>query len=103
VWCQNAGKCASDAEADEATFDRADVSQDICYKDLVAKGKCILWALGAMERHTGTWATYQLGFDTPESFALCEACAWPALGRFAKSIGPDCAEVPPQPEDRFAH
>ena len=28
-----------DVEADEATFDRADVSRDVSYKDSVAKGK----------------------------------------------------------------
>ena len=32
-----------DVEADEATFDRADVTRDVTYKDSVAKGKPILW------------------------------------------------------------
>eukprot|EP00438_Fugacium_kawagutii_P007345 Skav219312 [mRNA] locus=scaffold1152:119024:120103:- [translate_table: standard] len=37
------GKRWVDVEADEATFDRSDVSKDLSYKDAVAKGKCILW------------------------------------------------------------
>lgn len=39
------GNCKSwaDVEADEATFDRTDVTKDLTYKDAVAKGKCILW------------------------------------------------------------
>ena len=32
-----------DVEADEATFDRADVTKDVTYKGAVAKGKCVLW------------------------------------------------------------
>ena len=39
------GDCKSwvDVEADEATFDRIDVTKDLTYKDAVAEGKCILW------------------------------------------------------------
>ena len=37
------GKTWVDVEADEATFDRTDVTKDLTYKDAVKKGKCILW------------------------------------------------------------
>lgn len=37
------GKKWIDVEADEATFDRADATRDVTYKDSVAKGKPILW------------------------------------------------------------
>ena len=30
-------------EADEASFDRTNVTKDLAYKDAVKKGKCILW------------------------------------------------------------
>ena len=37
------GKKRMDVEEDKATFDRADVTRDVTYKDSVAKGKPILW------------------------------------------------------------
>ena len=36
------GKTWVDVEADEATFDHANVTKDVTYNDAVAKGECIL-------------------------------------------------------------
>ena len=49
-----------DVEADEATFDRADVTRDVTYKDSVAKGKT--YSLGAVVWHTCARQIQRLGF-----------------------------------------
>lgn len=79
-----------DVEADEATFDRADVTRDVTYKDSVAKGKPILWeqwcgilARGNPKtlvltcltpvRQNSTWSNPQGGLDPIGPEASCRS------------------------------
>ena len=84
------GKKWMDVEADEATFDRADVTRDVTYKDSVVKGKPILWeqwcgilARGNPKtlvltcltpvRQNSTWSNPQGGLDPIGPEASCRS------------------------------
>ena len=91
-----------DVEADEATFDRADVTRDVTYKDSVAKGKP---SLGAVVWHTCARQSKDLGFDTPYPCSLRQKGTWswcnPQGG--LDPIGPEDPEASCRSQSHFAH